>query len=78
MQGTTGIKQGNVIVPTSSPTGAIQFTPASEYIGMALQEYYNWVSNASFYNTMPPYLKPFYRKVQNWERWKYIWLFFYL
>ena len=69
MQGTTGIKQGNVIVPTSYPTGAIQFTPASEYIGMALQEYYNWVSNASFYNTMPTYLKPLYRKIQNWERW---------
>ena len=69
MSGTTGIKQGNVIVPTSNPTGAIQFTPASEYIGMALQEFYHWTSNASFYNTMTPFLKPFYRKVQNWERW---------
>ncbi len=62
-------KQGNVIVPNATATGAIQFTPASEYIGMALQEYYNWVNNTAFYNTMPPYLKPFYWKVQNWERW---------
>lgn len=63
------IKQGTVIVPNSTNTGGVQFTPASEYIGMAVQEYYNWVNNTAFYNTMPPYLKPFYWKVQNNERW---------
>ena len=65
----SNVKPGKVIVPNSTNTGGVQFTPASEYIGMALQEYYNWVNNTSFYATMPPYLKPFYWKVQNWERW---------
>lgn len=63
------VQQGKVIVPNAIATGGVQFTPASEYIGMAVQEYYNWVNNTAFYNTMPPYLKPFYWKVQNWERW---------
>lgn len=60
---------GRAIVPGTGSPGGIQFTPASEYIGMALQEYYNWVNNTAFYATAPPYLKPFYWKVQNWERW---------
>jgi hypothetical protein len=68
-QPTPNNKQGMVIVPNSVATGGVQFTPASEYIGMAMQEYYSWVNNTAFYNTMPPYLKPFYWKVQNWERW---------
>lgn len=66
-----GIQQtptGKVIVPTSNRDG-INFTPVSEYIGMAVQEYYNWVNNSSFYATATPYLKPFYWKIQNWERW---------
>lgn len=67
--GIGGSAKGKAIVPNSNPTGGVQFTPASEYIGMAVQEYYNWVNNSAFYATAPPYLKPFYWKVQNWERW---------
>jgi hypothetical protein len=69
--GSTGINgaKGNAIVPNSTNTGGVQFTPVSEYIGMAMQEYYNWVNNSAFYATAPPYLKPFFWKVQNWEKW---------
>ena len=57
------------LIPGEGGTGGINFAPSSEYIGMAVQEYYNWVNNSAFYNSSSPYLKPFYTKVQNWERW---------
>lgn len=47
----------------------LDFAPTSEYIGMALEEYYNWVNNTVLYNSVTPNLKPFFRKVENWERW---------
>lgn len=49
--------------------GGIQFAPSSEYIGMAMQELYNWVNNTVIFNTVPPLMRPFYRKVQNFDRW---------
>lgn len=59
----------NTLTPGMGGSGGIDFAPTSEYIGMALQESYNWVNNSVIYNTVPPMLRPFYRKVQNWERW---------
>ena len=59
----------NAIIPGAGGTGGINFAPSSEYIGMAVQEFYNWVDNSAFYNSVSPMLKPFYRKIQNWERW---------
>lgn len=47
----------------------VNFAPTSEYIGMALQELYNWVNNTVIFNTVPPLMRPFYRKIQNFDRW---------
>ncbi|MBQ8289330.1 MAG: hypothetical protein IJY01_00460 [Clostridia bacterium] len=57
------------LIPGLGGKGAIDFAPTSEYIGMAVQEYYSWVNNTTFYNSISPNLKPFYRKVMNWEYW---------
>ncbi len=57
------------LIPGLGGKGAINFAPTSEYIGMAIQEYYSWVNNTTFYNSISPNLKPFYRKVMNWEYW---------
>lgn len=59
----------NALVPGAGGIGGIGFAPSSEYIGMASQELYYWVDNSAFYNTVSPQLKPFYRRIQNWERW---------
>lgn len=48
---------------------SVNFAPTSEYIGMALQELYNWVNNTVIFNTVPPLMRPFYRKIQNFDRW---------
>ena len=47
----------------------IHFSPANEYIGSYLQTLYGWTNNSSFYMQSSEEMKPFYRMVQNWERW---------
>lgn len=60
----------NVVYSGAGTGGSrIDFSPVSEYIGMAIEEYYNWVNNTVLYSSVTPYLKPFFRKVQNWEQW---------
>ena len=61
--------QNNTLIPGEGGNGGINFAPSTEYVGMAIQECYNWVNNSAFYSSSSPYLKPFYMKVQNWERW---------
>lgn len=60
--------QNVIVAGDNSPTGMV-LTPLSEYLGMSMQEFYNYVNNTSFYNLASAQMKPFYRKVQNWERW---------
>ena len=62
-------QQNNVLYAGSGGTGGVCFAPTSEYIGMALQELYNWVNNTVIFNTVPPLMRPFYRKIQNFDRW---------
>lgn len=60
----------NSIVPgRGKGAGGVTFTPINEYIGMAIQPIYGWHTNSIFYTYTPPQLKPFFRMVQNWERW---------
>ena len=44
-------------------------SPASTYTGQYMQELYNYTNSSVFYNNSPAYLLPFYRKLQNYERW---------
>lgn len=59
----------DVIYPGAGGTGGVTFAPTSEYIGMAMQELYGWVNNTVIFNTVPPVMRPFYRKIQNFDRW---------
>lgn len=59
----------NTLYPGEGGIGGVRFAPTSEYIGMALQELYNWVNNTVVFNTVPPLMRPFYRKIQNFDRW---------
>lgn len=59
----------NAIYGGVGGAGGVQFAPTSEYIGMAMQELYNWVNNTVIFNTVPPLMRPFYRKIQNFDRW---------
>lgn len=59
----------NALIAGSGGTGGMVLTPMSEYIGMAMQEYYSYVNNTTFYNLVSAQMRPFYRKVQNWNQW---------
>lgn len=59
----------NALYAGEGGIGGVRFAPTSEYIGMALQELYNWVNNTVVFNTVPPLMRPFYRKIQNFDRW---------
>lgn len=62
-------QENNALVAGAGGIGGVHFAPTSEYIGMALQELYNWVNNTVIFNTVPPLMRPFYRKIQNFDRW---------
>lgn len=62
-------QENNALYAGAGGTGGVHFAPTSEYIGMALQELYNWVNNTVIFNTVPPLMRPFYRKIQNFDRW---------
>lgn len=59
----------NALVAGSGGTGGVVLTPMSEYVGMAMQEYYSYVNNTTFFNLVTAQMRPFYRKVQNWSQW---------
>lgn len=57
------------LYPGMGAPGGMVMSPASEYIGMGMQEYWNWVNNSMFYNMCSPSMKPFYNRVRNWDYW---------
>lgn len=62
-------------VPTNAAgygegASSVDLTPINEYIGAALQELYGWTNNSIFYSISDATMRPFYRLVQNWERWQ--------
>lgn len=59
----------NALVAGAGGAGGMVLTPMSEYVGMAMQEYYSYVNNTTFYNLVSAQMRPFYRKVQNWNQW---------
>ena len=48
---------------------ALSFTPANAYIGSYFQTLYGWSNSSSFYANISATMQPFYRMVENWERW---------
>lgn len=59
----------NALIAGAGGAGGMVLTPMSEYVGMAMQEYYSYVNNTTFYNLVSAQMRPFYRKVQNWNQW---------
>ena len=47
----------------------LNFTPANAYVGSYLQTLYGWSNSSSFYANISATMQPFYRMVENWERW---------
>ena len=54
---------------TGEGGGALLLSPFSSYIGSYYQSLYNYTNNTVFYNMSDYHMRPFYRTVQNWERW---------
>lgn len=63
------VNNNGSVVAGQGGNGGIVLSPMNEYIGMTMQEHYNYVNNTAFYNMVSPQMRPFYRKVQNWEQW---------
>ena len=57
------------LYPGIGMPGGMIMSPASEYIGMGMQEYWNWVNNSVFYSMCSPSMKPFFNRVRNWDYW---------
>lgn len=47
----------------------LNFTPANAYIGSYFQSLYGWANSSTFYEHISATMQPFYRMVENWERW---------
>ena len=59
----------NILYPGQGAPGGIVLSPVSEYIGMGMQEYWNWVNNTMFYSMSSAQMRPFFNRVRNWDYW---------
>lgn len=68
-KGTATVEPTGFVPGTGEGHSSIGFTPANEYIGSYMQSLYGWSNSSSFYANISGPMQPFYRMVQNWERW---------